>query len=271
MFVKIRSMDARELWPTIPEPWPPEFPEVLTHVSLRQLYAASLVPAEASPALKSANYQAAKAGDPEAAAVVVEALINPEAIASIADHFARAVVVAVHAEEESGTNQLPLAYAQAVADIAGLEAEEEIVQTTRSNHTRATARQRLARRARFDGPVERGRQYIVLDDVVTSGATLADLRHFIVSRGAEVVLATTLATAPVRYGRNPKKLAITAAAVKMLQIRFDADRLNHVLFENGIAPSLNHLTESEAHIVAGFSDIDSLRNSLAATKQARIF
>ena len=44
---------------------------------------------------------------------------------------------------------------------------------------------------RFEGEVRQGMDYIILDDFITSGAELRDLRDYIQSRGGNVVLMTT--------------------------------------------------------------------------------
>ena len=44
---------------------------------------------------------------------------------------------------------------------------------------------------RFEGEVKKGTDYILLDDFITSGAELRDMRDYIQSKGGNVVMMTT--------------------------------------------------------------------------------
>lgn len=251
-------------------PWPAAFPRVLTHVSLQRLYCAGQRRGEAlDESGRSAAYRAAKAGDADAAKRVVEEVVDPQLIIEMTKTSPRAMVASVHAQEAAGVNKLSVMYARAMADIGGFQVEEEIVQTNRAQHTGATARQRLARTVEFAGAVQKGRDYIVVDDVITSGSSLAALRHYIEACGARVVLASTLAAAAARHGHDPVQLAITAQTVKGLEQKFAREAVDAIIEEYGIAPSINHLTESQGRAVLGFESIDALRSSLVAARQAR--
>lgn len=158
-------------------------PDVITQTTLEYLYGAAPGPGEAlAGGVKSSANVAAKAGDVPAAARVVRAVIRPDVVADIGRRFPGAVVVSVHAEEEAGRNKLPTVYAAALGDIGGLAVDDAVVQVNRVHHTGATARQRLARRPSFVGPVKLGSDYVLCDDVVTSGSSLAALRHFVEAR-----------------------------------------------------------------------------------------
>jgi hypothetical protein len=157
-----------------------------------------------------------------------------------------------------------MAYAVAISEICGFDLDEEIVQANRVFHTGANARQRLRTVPIFDGEVVPYRQYVVVDDVCTTGASLAALRHYIEARGSEVVLASTLALPPARHDRDPRQLAITATTAARLREKFDARAVDGILFSHGIAPSINHLTESAGRTILGFGSAQALRGSLAA-------
>lgn len=257
-------MTPTEHWPAPVRPWPPDFPLLLVHCSLPDLYAAAAGRGEALVAGRSATYLAAKAGDPAAAGDVVEAVIDVDAIARVGQAHPNAVVVAVHAEEASGRNKLPAAYAVAVADIGGLFVDDAIVQINRVFHTDANARQRLRSVPRFAGPVEPGREYVVVDDVCTTGSTLAALRHYVEARGGQVVLASCLAAPVPRHGQDPRQLPVTPATRSALRAKFDPAELDDILSHYGIAPSVHHLTESAGRTILGFDSAHALRSSLAA-------
>lgn len=55
--------------------------------------------------------------------------------------------------------------------------------------------ERLLARATFDGPVETGASYVIVDDVTVMGSTLADMAAHIQANGGIVVGVITLANA----------------------------------------------------------------------------
>ncbi len=116
--------------------------------------------------------------------------------------------------------------------------------------------------------VESGRDYIVADDVTTTGSSLAALRHFIEGRGGRVRLATTLAAAKARWGQNPLKLAISTDTARALEQKFDRQKLDAILSAYGTAPTIYHLTEAQGKTVLGFDSLDALRSSLTSSRQA---
>lgn len=256
-------------------PWPKDFPGVVTHGTLGQLYGAG-VPADATAAgdragapTKNAIYRAAKSGDVEAAHQVVANLIDPAKLAQLGAQYPDATVVSVHADEAAGKNKLPQAYAEAIGDIAGLKVDDQIVQTNRTLHTGADQKQRLLAAAKFDGSVEPGRNYIVADDVVTSGATLAQLKQYIEARGGKVVAATTLASANPKPGQAPAtELPIRPATEQAIRRRFDGAATDAILQSNGIAPSIQHLTEGQGRALLSFGGLNGLRGAIAARGQA---
>ena len=56
-------------------------------------------------------------------------------------------------------------------------------------------RDKFFQRPEFTGKVQKGRLYIMVDDMVTTGGTLAELRSYIVSQGGHVAFACSLASA----------------------------------------------------------------------------
>ncbi|MFH1602551.1 MAG: phosphoribosyltransferase [Pseudomonadota bacterium] len=60
------------------------------------------------------------------------------------------------------------------------------MQANTVGHTGASGWARLARPAVFDGEVASGRNYVLVDDFVGQGGTLANLRGYALSEGAEV-------------------------------------------------------------------------------------
>ncbi|MEW5889969.1 MAG: strawberry notch C-terminal domain-containing protein [Pseudomonadota bacterium] len=143
-----------------------------------------------------ADYQAAKGGDIAAAVRLVQDLVQPASVKAAQTAFGEDVVyVPVHAEEAAGRNKLPIALAAHYAANASGAIGAGIFQVNRVYHTGANAMERLLARAEFDGPVEPGRRYVLVDDVTTMGSTLADLAGYIRSRGGEVAGSVVLVDA----------------------------------------------------------------------------
>ena len=134
---------------------------------------------------------------------------------------------------------IPAAYAAKFAAL-GMTVEDDIIAVTNVSHTNASDVARLGRRVRFDGEVTRGADYILLDDFITSGAELRDLRDYISSRGGNVVMITT-------FGHG--------SFGKLSDIRIDNDYISKLreagitdqdLRKYGIASEIGCLTISEA-------------------------
>ncbi|NUS37792.1 MAG: PLxRFG domain-containing protein, partial [Lysobacter sp.] len=209
------------------------------------------------------DYEAAKGGDRAAAARLVGDRLTPEAVQRVRDMIGdrKPILVAVHAEEASGRNQIPLAYASALGQALGLPVDREIVQSVRAHHTAAGAFHRIAFQAVFDGPVERGADYLVIDDALTMGGTLANLRGHIEANGGHVVGATVLTGHP-----NGATMALQPATAQRLRETFGND-LDRYL-ENEFGFDSSRLTEGEAgHILAARS-LDAIRDRISQARQA---
>jgi adenine/guanine phosphoribosyltransferase-like PRPP-binding protein len=131
-------------------------------------------PLKAHPA-----YRAAKAGDADPAAHLVMDLARPLADQARTIFGPDVIYVAPHAVEASGENAIPQTLARATANAADGVTDTDIVQATRVFHTGANRMERLNSRAEFDGPVQRGSHYVLVDDVTTIGGTLAELADYI--------------------------------------------------------------------------------------------
>lgn len=237
-------------------PWPDNFPDVVIHTNIATMR-------------KHPLYTQAKAGDARAAINLVVDIVKPDRVRALSAQFPQAMWVAVHAEEATGRNKIPLALSRYAAELGGQDFDANIVQTNRVNHTGADAAGRLGRTPQFTGRVEIGREYIVVDDVTTSGSSLAGLRDYIVTHGGKVVAAMTLATTSnpqTGYGGHLALKPDTAAQLR----RFDKTALETILRDHGIADNANALTNSQGRYIATFQRLDTLRNRLAAAGQTGI-
>jgi hypothetical protein len=134
-------------------------------------------------------YRAAKdkEGDLEAALQVVESVCKRSKVPWEVDE-----IVAVAQIDRDKKNALPIAYALQLGDEMGVPVNSTVVQENIVSHTGADAPIRVLGQPIFNGTIREGKRILIINDVVTFGATLANLRGFIHSRGSTVVGASTL-------------------------------------------------------------------------------
>ncbi len=156
-------------------PWA-EFPDVILHTNGATL--------KAHP-----SYAGAKAGDPASALKVAEALIKPDKIDIPFD-----VIVPVKQIDTGQYNALPRAAAYILAIKLNRKALLSVYQTNEVSHTKANAATRILAQPNFAGLVEPGLRVLLVDDVVTFGSTIANLRGWLEHCGAHVVGCTSLAS-----------------------------------------------------------------------------
>ncbi len=210
-------------------PWPADFPDVVVHTTVAQR--------DGHP-----GYAAAKSGDAEAALTLAGDLLAPEAVAILQTVTAgcKPLLLPVIADETLGFNAIPDAMAQILARRLDLSVVAgEIVQTNKVGHTRAPAFQRLVTPATFDGDVQRGAAYVLVDDHVGLGGTLANLRGHVEASGGQIVAITTLTES-----RDARHISLRPQTRNLLWQRHgeELDQLWRAQFGHGI----DCLTEVEA-------------------------
>lgn len=212
------------------------------------------------PLKANADYKAAKAGDVEAAARLVQVLVKPASIEAAKATFGDDVVyLPVHAEEASGKNQIPNMLALHYAAQTGATVDDDVIQTNHAYHTGANAMERMMARAEFSGKIELGKRYVLIDDVTTMGSTLAELASYIRNQGGKVVGSVVLVNASRSGTMSP-----VSKTVKELEARHG----NEIRKLFGIEPAA--LTASEAQYLLGFRTTDELRNRVVKAKQERV-
>ncbi len=201
-------------------------------------------------------YRAAKAGDEVAAVEVVRDLAVPLLAAVQRGALPADYYVAPHAREALGDNAIPQVLATACAAVASASVDNAIVQSSRVYHTGADAMERLALRPVFEGEVESGRSYCLVDDVTNLGGTLAELADFIQLHGGRVVGLAVLVNAGRIKDLHPPKKVVTELS----------DRYGRNL-ETLISVTPEALTANEANYLIGFRSLDEIRNRIVKARK----
>ncbi len=226
------------------------FPDVLIH-------------AGESAVKQHPSYPAAKSGDDLAASELVGDTLNAGKVQALADLLAgrTPVLVSAHAVEQHGVNAIPEALADELGRQLGWGVDSNVVQSNIVAHTGADGFSRLARQAAFDGPVSPGTEYVMVDDFVGMGGTLANLRGYLMAHGGKVLAAVALT------GKDySARLALTDATLNQLRNSHGAE-LEH-WWQERFAHAFDALTESEARYLARTEDADTVRNRIVAAEQA---
>lgn len=234
-------------------PWSDGFPDVVIHTDVK---ARDAVP----------EYPPAKGGDAEAALTLALQLSSEPALARLRAIIGNTaiVLVPVVADETTGFNAIPDALAQVIGrKLDAPVASGGMVQTNKVGHTRAPSFQRLVTPAQFDGPVEEGTQYLLVDDHVGLGGTLANLRGYIEACGGEVIAMTTLTES-----RDARTISLRSATRAVLWEKHGQalEDLWRAQFGYGI----DCLTEVEAQILCRQPTVAAIEDFLAkAAVEAR--
>jgi len=204
------------------------------------------------------DYDDAKAGDGEAAVRLVDDTINPVVVKSLRQRTElEPVLLPVVAEESEGANAIPLALAQRLSLELGWEVETGIIQSNVAARTRKDGYYRLAIQPVFDGVVDVRQPFLLVDDFVGQGATLANLRGHVVDMGGRVVGFTSLAGKPVS-GR----LALRPETLGELRKVHGQDLENW--WRQVFGFDFEQLTESEARYLVVRTDAGRVRAEIVA-------
>jgi hypothetical protein len=204
-------------------------------------------------------YKAAKSGKPDAAFQLVGDLISEEIVGRLGGLFQdqNPILVSAHAIEGMGVNAIPEVLADILAEHLGWRVDSGIVQTNIVSHTGADGFSRLARQAEFDGAVVPRECYIMVDDFIGQGGTLANLRSHIIMGGAKVFGATVLT------GKSySATLALTTETLDALRLKHGQELEKWWYQRFGFA--FDCLTESEARYLLKTPNADRVRNKIAA-------
>jgi hypothetical protein len=108
--------------------------------------------------------------------------------------------------------------------------------------------------------VHRAASYLIVDDFIGQGGTMANLRGYLLDQGAYVVSAVALTGKPhsAKVGLTPAQLGSLRAKHGELE-EWWRDRFGF---------GFDSLTESEARYLERTQDADTIRNRIASAEQA---
>lgn len=229
-------------------PWG-RFPDVFIHAS-------------ESAVKQHAAYVAAKAGDDDAATDLVLDTFNINKTLEL-DKIVEGrtpTLVSAHAFEREGVNAIPEVFADQLGKVLGWPVDTGVVQVNVVAHTGANGFWRLAMQAEFEGTVVPEREYVLVDDFVGMGGTLANLKGYIESKGGKVLAAVSLTG-------KPHSAKLEPSMQRLNELREKHGKQLEDWWVERFAHGFDALTESEARYLARTETVDTIRNRIAAEEQ----
>lgn len=206
---------------------------------------------------KHPDYAAGKAGDARAALRVAEALVTPELVLKV-QMLKPDAIVGVMAQEASGRNKIPLMAAAILAQKTGAKFIVDIVQSNSPRRTTMNGIDRLLASPRFDGFVQENISYVIVDDTITQGGSVAALGDHIQSSGGKVAGVVAL-TGQQRSARlSLSQEILHAVRTKFADLEADFRRITQYGFDR--------LTASEGQYLATLKSLDAFRDRLVASR-----
>ncbi len=208
------------------------------------------------------NYAAAKSGDVSSAALLVRSMVSESSVESVRSLIEKvsgwqATLVSAHAYEREGFNAIPAALMELLSEKFGLPFNNAVVQTNVVGHTGADGYGRLSRQAAFGGGISKGQRYLIVDDFIGQGGTLANLRGWVEKGGGTVIGAIALTGKPYSAILQPSEEQIH-------DLREKHGREFEKWWREHFGHSFDCLTQSEARYLAHSPDADTIRNRLAS-------
>ncbi|EJI2350910.1 PLxRFG domain-containing protein, partial [Salmonella enterica] len=230
--------------------WDDDFPDTVLHGRL-------------GDATAHKDYEAAKGGDDAAARRLVADVMTRQSVDKLRQllNGRKAILAAVHAEEAVSRNAIPQAMADVLGKVLDLEVDPYLLQAAKVGRTAQDGFGRLTNQPAFEGPVRTDLPYILLDDTLTQGGTLANLKGYIENHGGKVI-----GTSALTGKRYSAKIALAAETLDKLRNHFEGTDLENWWNEQH-GYGFDRLTESEANYLIRAADADKIRDRVLAARQ----
>ncbi len=206
-------------------------------------------------------YDEAKTGDIDAALELVSDYLDADKLYRINQKVQNTspIIVAVDAVEGISVNVIPNVFATVLSVENNWRLDDSIKQLNRVGHTKSSGFHRMATPALFSGNIKKGEPYLIVDDFVGQGGTIANLRGYIESQGGFVVAAIVMA------GKD------YSAKLKLEQITLEKLREHHGNLESEwnavFGYGFEFLTESEARYLINTKNAERIRTEVFGASQ----
>lgn len=216
--------------------------------------------------LKNPDYLAAKAGNYDAAIKLIQEKIKPGAIMDLnklleKEDKNQIELVSVVAKEANGNNKIPNAISVILSKKLGIPINQTIVQAEKVGRTGRGIDHRLAFIPTFQGKVNPDKRYIIIDDTVSVGGTLAALRGYIEKEGANVIAGFVMTGYEQALNLKPNEKILNK-----LFSKHEKEQTNEFCkTEFGFSASC--LTQGEAGQIAAASSLDDIRRRIELARE----
>jgi hypothetical protein len=216
--------------------WEKGFPKGYGHTSIAYLK-------------RCPGFECAKNGDINAARRIVQTCVKPNRINIMLGNHPKSTLLPV-----LGKNVIPLALAQEI----GLPTWNNVLRIDTKPRKSLPAIQRLLHKPVFVGHIQEGINYIIVDDIITQGGTIAALREYVLARGGKIVAVVALA-----YAIGSHNIAPTNEILFRLHFKFGYSI--YVLQIIGLVDAFEELTYSQIRYLLMFSSIQNVCYKLEQT------
>lgn len=193
------------------------------------------------------GFEDAKNGDLNAAHFVANRCIKQDRLCELREKYPDAIVLPVICK-----NKLPLALAQAI----GLPVWYDVHLLPTVPRKFLCAIQRLLLKPTFIGAIHSDLDYILVDDIITQGGTIAELRKYVLINGGNVVAVVALAYAIGSHDVAPSKKHVVRLLVKF------GETIIFLLKMFGIVEYVQELTNSQVKYLLKFASIRNIEKNV---------
>lgn len=206
---------------------------------------------------KHRAYFPAVTGDELAADALAADWVTRDVARKLENIEADAVVGVLEAREFGGANAIPTAVAKRLAKLLALEHTTGVTKSGGMRPADLDGLSSIFSRPTFQGQVASGKRYILVDDVLEQGGSIAALAEHINASGGQVAAVVALS------GKDySAELAPSAPTLLGLWAQLgDAEPQ----FQQATGRGFDQLTESEARYLANFKPQSAVRERIAET------
>ncbi|MCX7304758.1 MAG: hypothetical protein NTV73_10530 [Hyphomicrobiales bacterium] len=219
------------------------------------------------PLASHALYSAAKGQrDFDAAAELLDDIVSERVyyalFDAVEDFGLRPVLIAPAAQPADSNNALAISYARWLGREFDWPVETRVFHRKSFSRDLKGAWPRIAHPCAFYGEIDTGAAYVIVDDVMTLGGTIADLRSFILRKGGRVIAASAIAS-PSGDNERIKLGDDTLKRIRGLY-RDDIGKVDAILGYRHVC-----LTEAEGRRIGGCYGYVDLRKKILGARNSR--